>query len=125
MVKAIVLFLIVVIVILYLGIQKSTKMERLSPPSPVEPTVERYTPSQHKREVQQPLKMQTANRKVLRESSVPKESNIKHNASTDERGEEKDESPTVERNRLIGGANVEWIEPQPKKPGDKFGKPPM
>jgi len=33
--------------------------------------------------------------------------------------------PTAPRAHLIGGANVEWIPPKPKDPGDKFGEPPI
>jgi hypothetical protein len=38
--------------------------------------------------------------------------------------EEEDEKPTVKRSQLIGGADVEWIEPKPRDPDDKFGLPP-
>jgi hypothetical protein len=42
----------------------------------------------------------------------------------DEEMEEEDETPTVKRSQLIGGANVEWVEPKPKDESDKFGQPP-
>jgi hypothetical protein len=42
----------------------------------------------------------------------------------DEDMEEEDEIPTVKRSQLIGGADVEWIEPKPREDGDVFGKPP-
>lgn len=38
--------------------------------------------------------------------------------------EEEDDTPTVKRSQLIGGADVEWIEPKPRSPDDKFGEPP-
>ena len=38
--------------------------------------------------------------------------------------EEEDDTPTVKRGQLIGGADVEWIEPKPREDGDKFGEPP-
>jgi len=41
----------------------------------------------------------------------------------DEEAEE--ETPSVKRSQLIGGADVEWIEPKPKDPENKFGEPPM
>ncbi|WP_292663862.1 hypothetical protein, partial [Nitratifractor sp.] len=41
------------------------------------------------------------------------------------KSKEENKSSTVKRNQLIGGADVEWIEPQPREPGDKFGKPPI
>lgn len=31
----------------------------------------------------------------------------------------------VERSKLIGGANVVWVEAKPKDPDNKFGEPPM
>ena len=36
-----------------------------------------------------------------------------------------DSAPTVTRDKLIGGADVEWIEPKPKDPNNKFGEPPL
>ena len=36
-----------------------------------------------------------------------------------------DNAPIVERNKLIGGANVEWEEPKSKDPNNKLGEPPM
>lgn len=33
--------------------------------------------------------------------------------------------PRVERSKLIGGADVVWVEPKPKDPDNKFGEPPM
>jgi len=38
--------------------------------------------------------------------------------------EEGAQGPMVSRKHLIGGANVEWIPPQPKDLDDKFGEPP-
>ena len=38
--------------------------------------------------------------------------------------EVEDEKPTVRRSRLIGGADVEWIEPKEREGDDKFGPPP-
>jgi hypothetical protein len=46
------------------------------------------------------------------------------NDPDEEMPEEEDDTPTVKRNELIGGANVEWIEPKPREDGDKFGQPP-
>ena len=50
-------------------------------------------------------------------------------AETDEDaddGEEiEDETPSVPKSKMIGGADVEWIPPKPKDPNDKFGEPPM
>ena len=43
----------------------------------------------------------------------------------DEDSDEEDDTPLVEKEKLIGGANVEWEEPKPKDPNNKFGEPPM
>ncbi len=39
--------------------------------------------------------------------------------------EENDDAPVVRREKLIGGADIEWEEPKPRSLDDKFGEPPM
>ncbi len=38
--------------------------------------------------------------------------------------EKADEEPQEEKRKLVGGAEVEWIEPDTSKPKTKFGQPP-
>lgn len=38
---------------------------------------------------------------------------------------EDDKAPVVSRQKLIGGADVEWIEPKAKSPDNRFGLPPQ
>jgi len=46
------------------------------------------------------------------------------NDLNEESPEEEDDTPTVKRSQLIGGADVEWIEPKPRPEDGKFGRPP-
>ncbi|BAF73026.1 hypothetical protein [Sulfurovum sp. NBC37-1] len=58
-----------------------------------------------------------------KEKSVSAENPKMSDANDEEEAE--DETPSVKRSQLIGGADVEWIEPKPKDPDNKFGEPPL
>ena len=49
----------------------------------------------------------------------------KTNDLNEESPKEEDDTPTVKRSQLIGGADVEWIEPKPRSDDDGFGEPPV
>ncbi len=53
------------------------------------------------------------------ESTLPNETNDPGSEVSDK------ETATVKRSQLIGGADVEWEEPEPRSPDNKFGEPPM
>jgi len=38
---------------------------------------------------------------------------------------EDDKAPIVSKEKLIGGADVEWVKPEEKSPDNKFGLPPQ
>ena len=52
------------------------------------------------------------------ESTLADETDDPESEASDE------EAPTVKRSQLIGGADVEWIEPEPRPEDDQFGTPP-
>ena len=54
----------------------------------------------------------------VKESTLPTETNDLNEEVSEE------DTPTVKRSQLIGGADVEWEEPKPRSDDDDFGEPP-
>lgn len=135
MIKAILIFVVAAALILYLGLrgktadnvsqaiqaEQSPRQDRLS-----EPHVEARKAVETegaRNEPKKPSASEATTAQSKEEYTSGTEADGDVNTETDE--EVEDETPSVKRSQLIGGADVEWIEPKPKEPGDKFGKPPM
>ena len=139
MFKAIALFVVVAGLILFLALRGSGKEEAVSTPAPAPEKIGRQNPAAgEEKAIQMPDRTEAPSAESMKESSQagnskpgkPDEAqavNETDDAQATEADEDdaEDETPTVKRSRLIGGADVEWIEPKPKDPNDKFGEPPM
>ena len=131
-------FVLVVALILYLGFReygaetishpakKEQRVQQDRMPETEEKDQEAHLAATVKKEIEKPLEAKTV-------SMPPKQADDSFAADekqeafddTEEDEEEADETPSVKRSQLIGGADVEWIEPKPKDPDNKFGEPPM
>ena len=134
----VILFVIAVVLILYLGLRKNA-MDNVSHPAQTEQRVQQDIVPEPEEKEQETTKTQIVQKQSQKPSAskampIPSgQSQEKYTASRERDGDEntnedeeaEDETPSVERSRLIGGADVEWIEPKPKDPDNKFGEPPM
>ena len=126
----VILFVIAVVLILYLGL-RDDMAEKVSQPVKKEQRVQQDVLPEPEEEGQETAKTQVVQKEPQKTSAskVMPVSQEKYTASKDMDAEEdeeaEDETPSVRRSQLIGGADVEWIEPKPKDPNNKFGEPPM
>jgi hypothetical protein len=86
--------------------------ERPAEPAPVVKMQEK--------KIAEPIKKAPALQTEVKEHTLSREVNDLNEKTL----EEEHNAPTVKRSQLIGGADVEWIEPKPREDGDVFGKPP-
>ena len=86
--------------------------ESTQPPIDVTPEVKKET-----------KKVEIPDTKV-KEGIISEEKLADDVVGSEEEASEED-APAVRRDQLIGGADVEWEEPKPRDPNNKFGEPPL
>jgi len=112
-----------IIIVSYIGLQEETQIP-INQSRESETTVKNTQQSTHtvpkaaKKIKSVDVSEEKAPDLEVAESTLPDESDDLESQASDEK------AATVKRSQLIGGADVVWIEPEPKDENDKFGTPP-
>ena len=124
---ALALIFILVIFVSYKGLQ----VEREVPKSQSKELDKEVSITEMSTEIELEIKEKTERVEVSKKKTEVLEPEVEENTLTnetndlnEESAEEEYDTPTVKRSQLIGGADVEWIEPKPRPEDGKFGRPP-
>ena len=119
------LFVLIAALLLYLALKDESKEPALQPIPKVQ-TEQTAQEEPEKTDEQKGSKTQEKFKKEELEKPLKEEDEPDEEIAEDERAEDYyKKSDTLPQGNLVGGAEVEWIEPdKSKKAGEKFGLPP-
>jgi len=129
MIKYLVLAVIAIVIVVlgYIALKTEKRPQTVN-----KQTVERSAETKESAKPQEESAIAAENTQASTKTDSPEVANKEVDYTDDEDDDEispeereDDKAPVVSREKLIGGADVEWTEPKEKSPDNKFGLPPQ